>query len=217
MFIAVVEGPAALAGPQSGLGTILLWLDPFRAPSVVLDPLAAYPTDRHPTAQALGPTLAMTWRRTPALALDRLPCAGLESSRNIFIAAAETPGTTEEQVKTVVRPPRRIWETPILWREICTRAYGRKMILIKVAYALLAAAIWWGLCPAGTRGGLILGVISYSGFAFVAVGAHQPAPRQRPGGDVADERAGRADPRAAPRHRDLGQGVHLRQARRGPL
>ncbi|AMV21552.1 ABC transporter permease subunit [Planctomyces sp. SH-PL14] len=169
MFIAVVEGLAALAGPQSGLGTVLRWLDPFRALSVVLDPLAAYPTDRHPTAQALGPTLAMTGVGLLLSLWTVFRVRVWNPSRNIFIAAAETPATADEQLKTVVRPPRRIWETPILWREICTRAYGRKMILIKVAYALLAAAIWWAFARPGLEEGLILGVISYTGFAFVAV------------------------------------------------
>jgi hypothetical protein len=34
---------------------------------------------------------------------------------------------------------RRVWENPILWREICTWAYGRKILAIRLAYLLLAA------------------------------------------------------------------------------
>ncbi len=41
---------------------------------------------------------------------------------------------------------RRVWDNPILWREICTWAYGRKIILIRLAYLLLVIltvyAIW---------------------------------------------------------------------------
>ena len=32
---------------------------------------------------------------------------------------------------------RRVWDNPILWREIRTWAYGRKMLVIRLAYVLL--------------------------------------------------------------------------------
>ena len=34
---------------------------------------------------------------------------------------------------------RRVWDNPILWREIRTWAYGRKMLVIRLAYLLLFA------------------------------------------------------------------------------
>lgn len=41
---------------------------------------------------------------------------------------------------------REVWDNPILWREICTGAYGKKILLIRVAYlvvvALSAAALY---------------------------------------------------------------------------
>jgi ABC-type Na+ efflux pump permease subunit len=42
------------------------------------------------------------------------------------------------------RAPRRVWDNPILWREICTWAYGRKVMVIRVAFVfffLLIAAV----------------------------------------------------------------------------
>ena len=36
-----------------------------------------------------------------------------------------------------VRPPRRVWTNPILWREICTWAYGRKVVMIRISFLLL--------------------------------------------------------------------------------
>lgn len=36
------------------------------------------------------------------------------------------------------RSSRQVWNNPILWREVCTRAYGRKLIAIQLAYI----AIW---------------------------------------------------------------------------
>ena len=32
---------------------------------------------------------------------------------------------------------RRVWDNPVLWREVCTWAYGRKVLIIRVGYILL--------------------------------------------------------------------------------
>lgn len=38
---------------------------------------------------------------------------------------------------------RTVWENPILWREVRTRAYGRRPLLIKIAYFLVLGLICW--------------------------------------------------------------------------
>lgn len=48
--------------------------------------------------------------------------------------------------------PRRVWDNPILWREICTWAYGRKILLIKLIYWLLFAGAAIGLVRAAWAG-----------------------------------------------------------------
>jgi hypothetical protein len=45
------------------------------------------------------------------------------------------------------KPTRHVWDNPIIWREICTWAYGRKMLIIRVGYLLLfglavASLVW---------------------------------------------------------------------------
>ncbi len=40
---------------------------------------------------------------------------------------------------------RHVWDNPVLWREIRTWAYGRKILVIKLAYLLLFAAAAWSL------------------------------------------------------------------------
>jgi ABC-type transport system involved in multi-copper enzyme maturation permease subunit len=44
-------------------------------------------------------------------------------------------------------PSRRVWDNPVLWRETCTRAYGRKLLVIKLGYILFSlsalAALNW--------------------------------------------------------------------------
>lgn len=71
------------------------------------------------------------------------------------IAAASTetpsspmiePATAERVVKSwKSREPRTMWNNPILWREMCTWAYGRKVLFIRVAYLLFTLLIGFGL------------------------------------------------------------------------
>ncbi len=43
------------------------------------------------------------------------------------------------------RRSRRVWDHPVLWREVCTWAYGRKVLLIRVAYLFLFVLTFFGL------------------------------------------------------------------------
>jgi len=43
------------------------------------------------------------------------------------------------------REPRAMWNNPVLWREVKTWAYGRKILFIRIAYLLLAGLIGFGL------------------------------------------------------------------------
>lgn len=43
------------------------------------------------------------------------------------------------------RQSRVVWDNPVLWREICTWAYGRKVLVIRVIYLLLFALAAAGL------------------------------------------------------------------------
>src|SRR5690606_18465024 len=40
---------------------------------------------------------------------------------------------------------RRVWTNPILWREVCTWAYGRKVLIIRAGYLAMALAVVWML------------------------------------------------------------------------
>ncbi len=48
-----------------------------------------------------------------------------------------------------VRAPRAMWNNPVLWREMRTWAYGRKLMIIRLAYLLLFAAavgaLYWSV------------------------------------------------------------------------
>jgi ABC-type transport system involved in multi-copper enzyme maturation permease subunit len=49
------------------------------------------------------------------------------------------------------RPSRRVWSNPVLWREICTRAHGKALVLIRLAWLLLFAAAVAGIVAEARR------------------------------------------------------------------
>ena len=52
------------------------------------------------------------------------------------------PESTGSAVRVISakRPSRVVWDNPVLWREICTRAHGKAMLLVRLAWLLLFAA-----------------------------------------------------------------------------
>lgn len=79
------------------------------------------------------------------------------------------PRRTHKRVTSGGRPYRKPWDNPILWRELATRAYGTKPLMIKAAYlvalAIFVAYIYTGAEAATdpwrvTRAMLPLGILS---------------------------------------------------------
>ena len=58
-------------------------------------------------------------------------------------AEADRAGHVDARLRNESRdqPSRRVWDNPILWRETRTWAYGRKIIIIRLAYLLLVGLI----------------------------------------------------------------------------
>jgi len=53
---------------------------------------------------------------------------------------------SQRQVKAwKVRAPRRVWNNPVLWREMRTWAYGRKVLLIRLAYLAFGLMVAFGV------------------------------------------------------------------------
>lgn len=69
-------------------------------------------------------------------------------------------GATAAPVKDSARP---VWSNPVLWREIRTRAYGTRPVLVKAGYALVVAillvGLWQSEPPSDPR--LAIGVARY--------------------------------------------------------
>lgn len=54
--------------------------------------------------------------------------------------AKSAPAEAGRSVHAAPGRARRVWDNPILWREICTWAYGRKVLVVRAAYLALFAA-----------------------------------------------------------------------------
>lgn len=62
-------------------------------------------------------------------------------------AETKREGHVDSQLRsqTKSQPTRRVWDNPVLWRETCTWAYGRKIILIRLAYLLLVGLVGYAV------------------------------------------------------------------------
>lgn len=58
-------------------------------------------------------------------------------------AVATPGGEGRASIHAAPGQARDVWENPILWREVRTRAYGRRPLLIKIAYFIVLALICW--------------------------------------------------------------------------
>ena len=56
-------------------------------------------------------------------------------------------GHVDDRTRTASRESRKVWDNPVLWREMCTWAYGKKIIFIRLVYWLASiasiAALYW--------------------------------------------------------------------------
>ena len=66
-------------------------------------------------------------------------------SESSDLGASELPAGARAIKSWKSRDPRPMWSNPILWREMRTWAYGKKVLIIRVAYLILAACVAFGL------------------------------------------------------------------------
>jgi ABC-type transport system involved in multi-copper enzyme maturation permease subunit len=127
-WVAVGEAATALGGP-SGAGMV----SPARA-----------------AFDALSPTSSRSLPRFILL------CTALTAaSCGIAVLRVRSWNTATEvrrrHVSAKARRRREVWSNPVLWREVCTRAHGRAMIVVRLAWlALFAAAVAGLLAEAST-------------------------------------------------------------------
>lgn len=175
LFVGLVEVISAVGGPS--LAGLANTLNPYRAMANILDPLSSQASVASPQPSALWPvlvtsglaavlglvTMVMVRIWNPSrFAFDQLPEPTPEE--RAAAAAQELSPATHSK-----REHREISNLPVLWRETCTRAYGRKMIFVKLAYFVLAGFIVFNLSRSYDSQKIILGMMSPVGFAFASL------------------------------------------------
>jgi len=70
---------------------------------------------------------------------------GAAETETAEAAEAARAGHVDARVRKSEAKTRHVWDNPILWREVCTWAYGRKVLVIRLGYLLLFAMAAGGL------------------------------------------------------------------------
>lgn len=156
LFLAVVEGVIAVIPAAQPLAA----LDPFRAVLAVLDPFNVPDYSQRAIFSSLGLGLVAVALITANVVQLRL----WNPSRTLTEAKKEDAGETER-----TRTARTVWENPVIWREMCTRGYGRKVAVIKLAYLVMAALAFYVVADIPADADLVLGMIPPSGFALLGL------------------------------------------------
>ncbi|NNJ24071.1 ABC transporter permease subunit [Alienimonas chondri] len=173
-WLGVTEALVQIGGTGSTVGRWGAALNPFRALAGLMNP-AATPIEgvadvTGPAAvSALGPVAALTLLSAVLAGVTIWRLRAWNPTRNVHIPATEPtagPSTAASADPAAVgeaavdsgaaavrkRAERPVWSNPVLWREIRTRAYGRKAILIKLAFVALCVGAAFALPAAGEEG-----------------------------------------------------------------
>ncbi len=161
LFLGVVEVASRAIGGTAGewIGA----LNPYRTLNDILDPFAstdvgiASVSGLRSVVALLA--LSVVLNGVTIISLRRWNTLKFSQPREEKVAA-----TGQTRVKN-----REIWANPVLWREIRTRAYGRKILAIKAAYLLFAGygfyALVWNVDPEL----LLMGFVAPATFCFVGI------------------------------------------------
>jgi ABC-type transport system involved in multi-copper enzyme maturation permease subunit len=176
IFLGLVEGIVAILPAGSEAAHWIGLLDPYRVLFSILSPLSTHHglTTAHVACWDFLLVMAAAAAVINGITLLRLR---VWNPSRVFFATAMLPEdegdvTAKNVTGAATRSEshtRRIWANPVVWREICTKAYGRKILAIKAAYVVLAVLIAFLVGRHPSSAELVLGMISPSGVAFVGL------------------------------------------------
>jgi ABC-type transport system involved in multi-copper enzyme maturation permease subunit len=131
--------------------TVRAWLHPFVALSAVVNPHVGEAAPLVPAAYGCAGVMLLlavvlnvwgilwlrVWNPSGEPIMQRESPEGAEAEEKDRLKAHAAPGKV-----------RQVWANPILWREIATRAYGRRPFLVKLAYFIVLGLVcYYGLAP----------------------------------------------------------------------
>ncbi|MEO2032024.1 MAG: ABC transporter permease [Planctomycetaceae bacterium] len=165
MALAAVEGTITIVGPESPLTRWLTHASPVRALLQILNPLgdSQLAVEQNPALISVAFLLSLTAGFT-LLTIARMRVWNPSQALRQSASEEESEPATASATSRVRH--RAVWNNPVLWKEVVTRGYGRRMIWIKTAYVVLALLIGLGV-GSGTSDRLVLGMVSPAGFGFL--------------------------------------------------
>jgi hypothetical protein len=134
------------AGVVPGISaSVAQWASPINALRVAAAPMVSSESGGLPTVVAMH--LLLSFTASAALCLfTAIQVRKWNPSREARLVAAGGEETDERTASWKIREPRSVWNNPVLWREVRTWAYGRKVMFVRFAYLLLftitAVAVW---------------------------------------------------------------------------
>jgi ABC-type Na+ efflux pump permease subunit len=137
--------------PGVGSQTVADWqerLDPLAAMLSVLEPPAATP-GAVPAAYVYGLAMLVLAVLLNGLAIWRLRVWN-PSGEPVIQREQIADEDIKDRARAHAAPGavRKVWANPIFWREIATRAYGRRPLLVKSAYFIVLALVcYYALAP----------------------------------------------------------------------
>ncbi|MDA0833603.1 MAG: ABC transporter permease subunit [Planctomycetota bacterium] len=168
LYLGIVEGLLAVVGAQSA--ETARWLhvmNPYRTVLDLINPwdqVHAEGVSHVSASGAVGMMLGIT------VLLNLISIAYVRRWNTSHAVFEQAMKKEEEQSQITRKKVKVIWSNPVIWREICTRAYGRKVIVIKLIYLLFVAFMLWQLSstfgvlnPSGK-------LVSPAGVGFIALG-----------------------------------------------
>jgi len=85
-------------------------------------------------------------------------------------AESARSGHVDARNKAASTKSREVWDNPILWREMCTWAYGRKVLIIRFAYlvffAMAASALYWAIASGAATSRASTGILTVVFFSL---------------------------------------------------
>jgi ABC-type Na+ efflux pump permease subunit len=171
--LGVVVYVLATHGLASALWAPLASASPYFGMQQVLDPLSAGATGIV-SVSSLPTVVILLCLSATLTSVTIMNMRRWNPSKEVHQGVAESDTKSEDQESTSptpIRKHRHVWNQPVIWREMRTRAYGRRMIWIKLSYVLLTLILASvSLLPSQSGGDeLILGMVSGPAFAFLGI------------------------------------------------
>jgi ABC-type Na+ efflux pump permease subunit len=172
VFVATAEGLVTVFGTDSAAGYWIGRISPYRSLGEILNPLqqtvsGVIQVSALPSVLAFLGLAALLSSITIVRMRTWNPSQTMKLSALLPEPSAEAAETDERKPQQSRKHHRTVWNNPVIWREMRTRAYGRRVFWIKLIYVILTVTVVWSAASQAATPELVLGMVSSPAFAFL--------------------------------------------------